>query len=142
MIKVKMNRKTRQVLIEGKGRHFFENGIKEALGDIGKLVQKETQKGIINPPKTGRRYGKHQASVNRSRKEYPANETGKLERSINFSVQSSRKMIVGSNVPHGLWLEDGTSKMEPRKLLGTTIEKNKNKIRDIIRKRVDAELKR
>lgn len=141
-IKMKVDNKTRKVLFENHGMRLIENGIRQAFNEIGKLVRKETQDGIKNPPKTGRRYGKHQASINKSSKEYPANKTGKLRKSINFKVQGKKKLIVGGSAPYGIYLEDGTVNMERRKLLGFTIKKQRNKIKDILRKNINAELKR
>lgn len=133
-----MDKKARDILIEGKGANFVENGIKKALTQIGTLIVKETQKGIKNPPKSGRTYGSHRAS---KAGEYPANKTGNLRRSVNFEVKNKNKMVVGATADYAVFLEEGTSKIDPRKLFEFTIRKQRDKIRDIVRKNVYSEVK-
>ncbi len=146
VIKIKADKKTRQVLIEGHGIRMTENSIRKSFYEIGKLIKKETQKGIKNPPKTGRYY-KHKgrrirASINIANKEYPANRSGKLRRSINFKVQDAKKLTIGLSAEYAKFLEEGTVYMEKRKLLDFTIKIQRNKIRDVLRKNMDEELKR
>lgn len=143
MIKMKTDSQTRKVLFTNAGARLIDNGIKEALHEIGKLVKKELSEGIKNPPKTGRFY-RHKGRLHRAsvpRNEYPANRSGKLRRSITFRVNSPRKMTIGLSADYAEYLEEGTRNMEKRKLLGFTIKKHRNKIRDIIRKNVNGELK-
>lgn len=137
-----MDRNTRQVLLENRGDDFIDNGVRKALYEIGKLVEKETKKGILKPPKTGRYY-KYKSRRKRASKpgEYPANRSGTLRRSINFKVNGSKNVIIGAEAPYGVYLEEGTEKMERRKLLGFTIGKHRNKIKDIVIKNVNSELK-
>ena len=142
MIHVKMNSKTRKVLLGVEGKRLAERGIKKALYETGVMLSKEVSKGIKNPPKTGRYYrykgGIHQASAPG---EYPANRSGKLRRSRSFKVQGARKMTIGLSAEYAKYLEEGTQKIAKRKLLGFTIRKHRNKIRDIIRKNVNSEFK-
>jgi len=139
MIKVKIDHKARRVLFENHGERFIENGTRRALQEIGKFVKKETRQGIERPPKTGIIYGNHRAS--RGIIEYPANKTGNLKRSLNYRVKGRTRMTVGMNAKYANFLEEGTRNMEKRKLLGFTIEKNRDKIKDILRKYVNSEFK-
>ena len=134
-----MSRKDRSILIQNEGARYFDNGVKKSLGIIGKMIKTATAKGINEGPKTGRRYGAHQASKGDS--EYPANKTGNLRRSLNYRVSSHKRMVIGMKANYAPFLEEGTTKMQRRKMLFFTIAKHRNKIRDIFMKNVHGELK-
>lgn len=83
------------------------------------------RKGILSPPKTGRIYkrkrGSHQASVNRSAAEYPANDTGALAKSVR-KVYTATKAEIGTNMFYSKFLRNGTRKMERRKMSDTAMK--------------------
>ena len=76
-------------------------------------------------PHTGRIYrrkgGRHQASVNRREREYPAKETGKLAKSIRFVLEPMRVRI-GTSVPYAKYLRTGTRRMQRRKMSDTALK--------------------
>ena len=86
-------------------------GIRSALYTIGAEDVRHLQRLITNPPKTGRFYGKHQASAPG---EAPANRTGRLAKSADFIVRGTSQLEVGEKAPYAKFLEEGTKKMEPR----------------------------
>ncbi len=65
----------------------------------------------------------------------PAPDTGRLMGSITHAVETEGEKVVGhvgTNVEYGKYLEYGTSKMAARPWLGVTIEKDKDRIKEII----------
>lgn len=89
-----------------------EGNVRSFLRDVGDETEKTLRSRIMSPPKTGRRYGAHQASAPG---EYPANETGELQQSIRQRI-ASRDATVGTTVMHGFWLREGTTRMAARKM--------------------------
>lgn len=92
--------------------------IREFLNDVADTTVKKFRDGITSGPKTGRRYGSHQASAPG---EYPAIVSRKLLRSIKKRV-TSVDSEVGSNVFYSRFLADGTSKMAPRSMSRRAME--------------------
>ena len=98
----------------------FRNGIRAAHYEIGKDLKIESQRSIMEGPKTGRLYrvkGKiHQASAPG---EPPANKSGKLMSSIGFLVggRGIGQLTFGAKALYAAFLELGTAKMEPRTYL-------------------------
>lgn len=96
-------------------------------------IDREAKILIDRGPKTGRMYGKHQASAPG---EAPATNTGKLIKSITW--ETSRQGLiaeVGSPLPYASFLEDGTRKMDPRPWLQPAYEKH---LGDIVTDIMDA----
>lgn len=54
--------------------------------------------------------------------EFPANWTGDLQRSIDFNVISDTHIVFGAKAPYAIYLEEGTSKMQPRPFLKMSLE--------------------
>lgn len=137
-IAIRISKKSRRVIAEIK-RHdqYFRSGIRKALHEIGKEVVKEDRRLITVGPKTGRVYlikGRfHQASAPG---EAPANLTGRLKNSASYVVHSEYKMEVGESAPYAKFLEDGTSKMDPRPHLIKAVENTsrtaENALRDYV----------
>lgn len=86
----------------------------------------------------------HQASANVEGLEYPANRLGKLLNSVVYQVKRTRMGAyvarVYSRLKYGKFLEEGTSKMQRRKLIRDTLKKNERAYRkiadDILRREV------
>lgn len=67
--------------------------------------------------------------------EYPAVDYGALRRSITHSVEYTETGVqgkVGTMLPYGKYLEFGTSKMAARPWLMPSMDKNKEKIKEIL----------
>lgn len=100
--------------------------------NTAKLGMKETK---TDPMKAyPRQHGKkiHYASAGG---EYPAVDMGTLLRSITHSVDIEDGETVGrvgTNLLYGKFLEEGTSRMAPRPWLSPSLNKNKDKIRQLI----------
>ena len=90
-----------------------ERNVRAFVKDVGDSTADTLKSGIMSPPKTGRRYGAHQASA--PVKEYPANETGALAGSIRKRIRP-REATTGTTAMHGFWLREGTSRMAPRRM--------------------------
>lgn len=94
------------------------------MKEVAKVSYKILREGIKNPPKTGRIYkrkrGMHQASVNRTAAEYPANDTGALYRSAGKTATATRAEI-GTGMFYSKFLRDGTKKMRRRKMSDTAM---------------------
>jgi hypothetical protein len=115
-ITIKATTRTREILIDVP-KHLLKHraGLEFALYDIGSEVVQETQRLIINGPKTGRIYsfrgGRHQASAPG---EPPANKTGKLGKSGDYIVRNWQEMTVGQKAEYADFLAKGTKKIKPR----------------------------
>lgn len=115
-VKIAVHRKTQRVLAAiGTHPAKFKHGIEMALYEIGKEVNRETQKLIRTGAKTGRIYRikgmDHQASAPH---EAPANLSGKLADSNDYKVRNFAQMEVGETEDYAGFLEEGTRKMKPR----------------------------
>jgi hypothetical protein len=101
-----------------------KNAVRRFLRDGAKIALKTFKDGLRNPPKTGRVYkrkgGLHQASINKTRAEYPARESGALLKSANSRVAND-EFEIGSNMYYSRFLRDGTSKMRRRKMSDTAL---------------------
>lgn len=54
--------------------------------------------------------------------EFPHKDKGDLQRSINYTVNRTRKSVkLSASAEHGLYLEKGTKKMAPRPFLSRTV---------------------
>ena len=82
--------------------------------DLATKLKNDFREGIINPPKTGRKYP---SLPNRSSTagEFPANQTGALLRSVDSFFDRS-SVTVGSNKYYSKFLAHGTVKMRARKM--------------------------
>lgn len=63
--------------------------------------------------------------------EFPASDTGTLRSSI-FAEVKELVATIGSTDPKAIYLETGTTKMEPRPFLKRTILENKREILEIL----------
>lgn len=115
----------------------------KAMADVCLKVQKECQEGMTNTKVNNKiSYGKrkHHPSLPN---EYPAVDNGDLRRSITFEVEERSDSVKGkvgsviNNPPYPVYLEYGTSRMQPRPWLRPSIEKSE----DYIRKRYEQALK-
>lgn len=70
--------------------------------------------GILNPPKTGRKYS-HLPNRSSASGEFPANQTGALARSVRSSY-SDMFVTIGSNKYYSRFLAYGRRNMGPRKM--------------------------
>lgn len=96
-------------------------GARRGLDKYAKQVRKTTQDGIKNPPKTGIKYRNMRVRSSKAG-EFPANQTGKLRRSIAYQLVGSQKVFVGSTVFYSNFLAFGTRNMEKRAFIGTVIK--------------------
>jgi len=116
MISVTVHRKSQRVLLDlGDHPAAWDMGVRSALHEIGALTTRETQRLIAQGPKTGRVYirrgRRHQASAPG---EPPANETGRLRKSVGYQVRGTHQLAVGEEAPYAAFLEHGTRRMAPR----------------------------
>lgn len=89
-----------------------KRNVTDFIKDAAQSTEDTLRAGIMSPPKTGRRYGAHQASAPG---EYPANKSGDLASGIRQRV-SRTEAEVGTTDMHGFWLREGTTRMAPRKM--------------------------
>ena len=145
--KIKTDTRNKQVFIKINDlRSKNKEGIRKAFYDVGKDLTK-TARALILEPKHGKIYKikrlkrikKHRASAP---DEAPANQTGRLRKSMGFDVSGSNKLEFGaragqsdiktrkeSGVLYGIYLEEGTKHMEPRPFVITTIKKEERNTR-------------
>lgn len=144
MVRIKPTIKTIQILNEFPLHNArFDKGVRRGLYRAGQIVQRDIKEGIKNPPKTGRIYSyrgrKHQASAPG---EYAANRSGKLRRSIDFTVEGSNRLIVGSPFDYAKYLEDGTVNMLSRPSFELSVNRTAYAVLNALKCAVDVEMKR
>jgi len=93
----------------------WRKGIRTALFVMGRASQLHVRSLIKSKDKTGRLYhfrGRlHQASAPG---EAPASMTGKLSRSVGYTVRGYYEVEFGDEALYGKFLEDGTKNMKAR----------------------------
>lgn len=147
MFKINIDIQNRKILRKIKQHpSHVRTGIRQAFFISGKQLKAYLQDKIEDKiAKTGRLYlirrGKkvirHRASAPG---QYPAKLSGVLKRSINFHVVGYRQLIFGSRAPYAIFLEEGTKKMAPRKLLQATIKENIEFMQTTMHKEIIKEL--
>lgn len=138
-ISIREDHNNRKVFITiDRATHAVRTGLRQGLIEIGKENKRHAKRLIRNPPKTGRFYGKHQASA---AGEAPANRTGNLMRSVRYRTYGWSRMDFGDFAPYGKYLEGGTKKMKPRPHLITTVNDRSGDNYTILAKTVDKNIK-
>jgi HK97 gp10 family phage protein len=97
------------------------------------VIEGEVKVSMSAEAKTGRIYGRHQAS---SPGEPPGVDTGVLVNSIRSRLLSSGSTsafaVVGTGVEYGVYLEFGTSKMKARPFMRPAFDNNQDRIKQAI----------
>lgn len=107
----------------------FERKLQQTLNAAGNLVQRSAKESILTGPKSGARRGRHTASAPG---QPPASDTGFLANHI-FVVQKKLEVDVESRANYSKFLEFGTAKMRARPFMFPALEKNRNKIRRMLK---------
>ena len=87
--------------------------------------------------RTGRTYkvpGTNRTYTASSPGEPPAQATGRLRQSVFTRVEGMGNQVtgrVGTELPYGLWLDEGTKKMKPRPWLERSLDKAIPRLREI-----------
>lgn len=134
----------KKVLINlGLASEKFQSACRESLYDAGKILRDTISTGILHGEKTGRYY-KYKTLTKRASApgEFSANRSGRLRRSYDFIVDGYKKMIFGSDVDYALYVEDGTYKMKARWNIKQGIEKSEQEVLQLMKNKLDCELKR
>lgn len=119
------------------------HGIEFALWRSGKDIQAEFSRQVLAKNKTGNLYirrikgGARRRHIASAPGETPANRTGAYRKGFSFSVDGAHQLRVGIEAigsgpssKYPLYLEVGTSRMQPRPGLGNSIRASE---RDILR---------
>jgi HK97 gp10 family phage protein len=104
-----------------------------ALTKAAYLVRADAQQLITRGPKTGRVYGKHQASAPG---QPPANDTGNLVRSITVDPVTEEEMVtVTCRAPYAAALELGTDdgKIKERPFMRPAANRNKKAVSELMK---------
>lgn len=115
--------------------HKFKAGIRQAGHMAGKMLVKRTQEGILKGPQSGRVYGGIRASAGG---EYPANRTGGLLNSIDYTMNGSQTLEFGTRgafnkgFDYASGLHEGTSKMSPRPYLTLAYNEKEGAMRRVL----------
>lgn len=102
---------------------IIEKAARRAFYLLGKDLVKTARDGIIRGQHSGEKY-KGLRRQSSAPGEYPASQSGELQRSIDFRVEGHDTLEFGSTVQHGAYLQEGTSKMEARPFLTLALEDN------------------
>lgn len=122
---------------------IFEKGLRNALFEIGKDAARAAAALINNNGRSGRLYfygGKpHRASAPG---EPPANRTGRLKKSMDYSVHGDYQVEFGSTASYAKDLEEGSDKIEPRPFLKEVVESKGAQHAETLGAEVTDEIKR
>lgn len=127
VLKVQGQQKAQASLVNGPYR--FNQGLRTAGHKSGHILKQATQHGIRNGSKSGRMYGGHQASA---AGEYSAFLSGAHFRSIDYKVNGSHSFEFGAGTAYSAFLEEGTSKMDPREDLGQSVRNEQSRVTRIL----------
>lgn len=128
-----------------------KEGIKNALKTVGQQIIDLSKDYITKPPKTGRVYlvridGQrryHQASAPN---QAPANMTGDLRESINWTTRSSTQLSIAAGTetlaPYAGYMEFGTEKIVKRPYIGKAIRANNRNTIEIIKNAITDSVKK
>ena len=112
-----------------------EHHAERLIARAAMMVEGRIKESIQRDAKTGRTYGKHQASAPG---EPPATDKGQLVSSIVMSVESDNKGevvgIIRASAPYAAHLEFGTSNMAPRPYMQPGLESQRRKIEALFKK--------
>lgn len=108
-----------------KPRTKIARAIKTAFNRVAVLVKADVKKGF-REPKHGRFYGTHIASAPG---EYPAINTGRLDRSLQHKQHGSRSLEVGTNLKYAPYMEFGSKRVLPRPFMSTTEKRTEHKVK-------------
>lgn len=114
-------------------------GARRGLNSASKNIVKITKDAIKNPPKTGIKYPNLRVRSSRAG-EFPANQTGKLRRSVGYQLQGVTRSFIGANAHYARYLAFGTRKIEKRAFIGNVIKDNITKSYDTISNEINKEL--
>lgn len=124
-----------RISISGGDAKRLDNATDQAIEAIGRVIEafvikidREIKISIDRSPKSGRIYGKHQASAPG---QAPATDSGGLIKSISWrSFNRGLSAETGSNIFYAPFLEDGTNRMDPRPWLQPAYDKYADDIVD------------
>ena len=144
-IEIKASKRVREIAVSIlDAEKFHQKGIENALFETGKEVVRDVRKLIKEGPKTGRIYTyrgqHHQASAPG---EAPANRSGRLMRSSNYSVRNWSQMTVGETAEYAGFLEHGVrGRLRVRPHLIVAVNKNAIPLIQAIEDNVKRELEK
>ena len=130
IIQIKIDAKSKRVIADLKNMPVAtRRGIRQAFYLIGRDIKKTWQDNVLKKGRSGRVYKirgrRHIAS---DPGETAANISGTYRRSIDFKASGADNMRIIATAPHAGYLEDGTSKMEPRPGGQIAIDENERNI--------------
>lgn len=103
------------------------------------LVRDEAVSLILNTPKTGR--VRRDGHVQSAPGEPPASDTGRLINSITTRYDADNLTgVVNVGAKHGLFLEYGTQKMEPRPFLRPALANKRQEVAALVQAEIQKEL--
>jgi hypothetical protein len=85
-------------------RKKYIRGAQIGLRNAGQIVRDEIKRLITDPPKTGIKY-RHLPNRSSAKGEAPANQSGKLRKSVIYKVKNHTELEVGDTVLYGKFLE-------------------------------------
>lgn len=100
----------------------------------------ELRKNLLRGQRSGRRYrvpgGKTRKYTASAPGEYPANRTGTLAQSYQEVPVGKYRVIVGTPLEYGRYLELGTRNMQPRPHFKRTFRDNRNELERLLGERM------
>lgn len=128
--------------VEWNGNRILGNIRQAAMRGVVRYigaVETRSVELLMSPPKTGKMYGKHQASAPG---EAPASDTGRLVNSRTVDLfEGTLTARLTYRTAYAAALEFGTEKMEPRPFLARSLDETRAEGQAMIAQEIKAALK-
>lgn len=145
MVKIKLQNKKR---LEELAKYFKSDankGIEDGMKAIGmhlrNVIIRDITKRSPGSTKAVRYQPKRNVKVSPPGTS-PNNDTGELRRSIQWDLLDSDKVVIGSDIWKGMWLEMGTKKMKPRPFIYPNAVKELDNMEDVMFKAIEKRIRK
>lgn len=144
-ISVRANRETKKVLLGIKNLPAAtRRGIQLGFQEMGANLVRTAENSVLNESKLGRWYPNNIKRLHRAsaKGQTPALITGQYFEGLDYVPRGGMEIEFGNEAPHAVYLENGTSNMEPRPGLRNSIDSNARNFRQYIETSLEKELMR
>ena len=118
-----------------KAENSIADNVDNAIFKAAFIVKTQAQRNIQTGNRSGALYKRGKSGITGQRSapgEYPKTDTGVLAKNIYAEKRAFGVSVVGTNIEHGQFLENGTRNMEARPWLEPTYLESTDKIGNLV----------